>query len=365
MEQALGAWRNAQASLFEFLDSLGATEDAYTVTVRLLPREIESPQQFADWLNPQVGADGTWAFLTTTADDRGRRHGFAMPVTRWRAEDALTFPFVEIHTLVIAWWLTIAWRTRQLARTALTLADAGDVVAAASCARPLVETAAACWVDGTKVVAAWDDIKRAGTPVTDSDAFARRSRMMKILNEVSWGAKFDDRAPDLKRLWNKVERSNVLGQVEKLAKVAGSQLQDDYQWLCNTVHPSIGNTFAFSAPPFIHRTKTHVVTWFAGRPIHVQDGRESFAEQTVQTATARGAGRAIAVLRTSLEAALRTIDDIGLTTEAPRLSRESYWRRVTQPDRNELCPCRSGQKAKRCRHSWGEPAPPFPTSFDP
>lgn len=364
MEQALEAWRTTQAAFFNFLDALGASEDAHTVTVRLLPREIGSPQQFADWLNPQVSSDGTWAFLTTTADEVGRRHGFAMPVARWRPEDALTFPLVEIHTLVIAWWLTIAWRTRQLARTALTLAEAGDVVAAASCARPLVETAAACWVDGAKIVAAWDDIKQAGTPLTDHDAFARRTRMMKILNEVAWGAKFDDRAPELKRLWSKVERSNVLGQVEKLATAAGTQLQEDYQWLCNTVHPSIGNTFAFSAPPFIHRTKTHVITWFAGRPIHVQDGQHSFAEDTVQTATARGADRSLAVLHTSLDAALRAIDDIALTTGAPLLGRESYWRRVTPAERNDPCPCRSGLKGKRCPHTWGEPAPSFPTSFD-
>src|SRR5947209_3086380 len=92
MEQAVSSWRRSQAAFFEFLDSLGATEDAHTVTVRLLPREIDSPEQFADWLNPQVSADGTWAFLTTSADDDGRRYGFAMPVTRWRPEDALTFP---------------------------------------------------------------------------------------------------------------------------------------------------------------------------------------------------------------------------------------------------------------------------------
>jgi hypothetical protein len=364
LEQAHDVWRSTQAAFIAFLDSVGAIDDAHTVTVRLLPQEIESAQQFADWLTPQVSSDGTWAFLTTTADDDGHKFGFAMPVARWRPEDALIFPFVEIHTLLIAWWLTIAWRARQLARAALALADAGDVIAAASCTRPLVETAAACWVDGAKLIAAWSDIKEAGTPVTDQDAFGRRSRMMKILNEVSWGAKFDERAPELKRLWNKVERSNVLGQVEKLAKVAGVELQEDYQWLCNTVHPSIGNTFAFSAPPFIHRTHTHVVTWFAGRPIHVEDGRTTVAEDTVERSTARGAARALAVLHASLDAALNAIDDVALTTGAAKLARESYWRMVVPAERNDLCPCRSGRKAKHCRHDWGDAAPTFPARFD-
>jgi uncharacterized protein YecA (UPF0149 family) len=106
------------------------------------------------------------------------------------------------------------------------------------------------------------------------------------------------------------------------------------------------------------------VTWFAGRPTHIQDGKHTFAEQTVQMTTARGAHRSLAVLRTSLDAALRAIDDIALTTGAPLLSRESYWRRVIHANRNDPCPCRSGQKAKRCRHTWGDPAPSFPTSFD-
>jgi hypothetical protein len=70
------------------------------------------------------------------------RHGFAMPVARWRPEDAPVFPFVEIHTVLVAWWLTTAWRTRQLARAASALADSKDAIAAAACVRPLVETAA-------------------------------------------------------------------------------------------------------------------------------------------------------------------------------------------------------------------------------
>jgi hypothetical protein len=357
-------WRDAERDFFAFLDGIGATEDAYTVTIRLAPRRIESPQQFADWLNPQTAADGTWAFLTTSPDASGVRHGFAMPVTRWRPEDALGFPFVEIHTVLVAWWLTTAWRARQLVRAASALTDSGDAIAAAACVRPLVETAAAFWVDGRKVIEAWDEIKRAGSPASDEEAFGRRSRLMRVLNELTWGAKFDERAPELKRLWGRVSRSNVLGQVEKLGRATSGDLQADYQWLCNTVHPSIGNTFAFSAPPLVHRTRTHWITGFAGRPIHVEDGHEVHAELTVQTATARGAAVAVRVLWRCLDAMLRTIDDLALTTNAPAIARESYWRNLTTPGRNELCPCRSGRKVKRCLHQWGDSSPGFPSDFD-
>jgi hypothetical protein len=361
--QLSGKWQEAESEIFAFLDSVGATEDAYTMTIRLVPQEIASPQRFVDTLNAQIDKDETWAFLTTSPDRSGVRRGYAMPVRGGQPANALLFPFVEVHTVLVAWWLTTAWRTRQLAQAASTLAKGSEVVASAACVRPLVETAASFWVDASKIISAWDEIKRHGPPTRDADAFKGRTGMMVPLNEATWGSKFDDRAPDLKELWGRVQRSNVLGQVEKLSKHAPS-LQGDYQWLCNTVHPSLGNTLAFSAPPLRHETKTHLLTGFAGRPVHIEDSSGVHAERSLQTSTARAAAVALAVLRISLDSALRSIDDVALVTGAPAISPEQYWRNLTVPARNDPCPCRSGLKAKRCSHSWGSPAPEFPTSFE-
>ena len=354
-------WAVAHEALIQFLDGVGAVEGAHTVTVVPLPKKIDSAEQFADWLEPQVLADGEWLFLTGRGES-GELLGFAMPAADGSARDVLALPFVGIHTMMVAWWLTTAWRVRQLAKAALTLATAGEAVAAAACVRPLVETAAAFWVDGRKLVTAWDEIKRAGDPAKSGQECGKMSQLRKVLVEVSWGAKFDNRVPELKEVWGHYERSNVLGQLDKLAKVAGSQIQEDYQWLCNTVHPSLGNTFAFCAPPQMHSTGTHVITWFCGRPIHITGGGETVAERTVQRATARGAARALAVLQLSLDAALRTLDDMALTTRVPVIVREQYWRNL-RPSRHGLCPCRSGLEARRCRHAWGEGAPPFPSTF--
>jgi hypothetical protein len=62
---------------------------------------------------------------------------------------------------------------------------------------------------------------------------------------------------------------------------------------------------------------------------------------------------------------LRAINDFALVTKAPEISREPYWRNISIPRRNEPCPCRSGMKAKRCRHQWGTVAPEFPAAFEP
>ncbi|MEV7008903.1 hypothetical protein [Streptosporangium sp. NPDC051022] len=356
-------WLEAWNALNGFLDDIGATNEAHTVTLRLIACRIESPTHFIDSLQSQVSRDETWAFISTSPDDSGEQYAYALPVAHWRPQDAYSILFVEIHTVLVAWWLTTAWRARQLARAAMALTEAHDVIAAAACVRPLIETAAAHWVDGRKLVAAWDAMKSAGHPLTDADAFKRRGTLMAILNEVIFGAKFDNRAPELQRLWGRFQRSNVLGQVEKLAKVTSGDLQSAYQWLCNTVHPSIGNSFAFSAPPLVHDTRTHMMTWFAGRPIHIKNGRENHAERTVQAATAEGATIALKVLRNCLDASLRMIDDVALTTGAPDVANEQYWRNIRPVDRNKICPCRSGLKAKRCPHKWGDYTPSFPAIF--
>lgn len=66
-----------------------------------------------------------------------------------------------------------------------------------------------------------------------------------------------------------------------------------------------------------------------------------------------------------MDAALRVVDDVGLTTGAAELADFDYWRAIKPAARNEPCPCRSGQKAKNCGHEWGGPAPAVPSTFMP
>jgi hypothetical protein len=82
-------WAAAQTSLFGFLDGLGATEDAHTITVRLVPREIESPRQFVDHLMTETSGDGAWSFVTTTRSSSGEHDGQARMLT-YRPHDQST-----------------------------------------------------------------------------------------------------------------------------------------------------------------------------------------------------------------------------------------------------------------------------------
>ena len=256
-----------------------------------------------------------------------------------------------------------AWRSRELATATANMADNSNTVAAAACARALIETAASMWDDSSRLAKAWSELKTGGAPSLNHDFLAKWKDIKVLLNELHHGAKFNDRNPDKKTAWT-VPRTNVLTQLEKLGKAGLASLQADYQWLCNTVHPSVGNKLAYSSPPLGHDTKTHIIQYYCGSSAYVEKSDGSvIEEQTVGFATARCVIVALRVLLLSLDAALRTLDDIGLTSGAPLLSKERCWRKLPALGKNDLCPCRSGLKVKLCGHTWGKSAPEIPKNL--
>ena len=84
----------------------------------------------------------------------------------------------------------------------------------------------------------------------------------------------------------------------------------------------------------------------------------------VPEAIARAAILAVDALEKALNAALKVIDDIGLTTKAPKMASFDYWRNLIAKRGSAPCPCRSGRKAKHCPHRWTDPAPTIVERFD-
>jgi hypothetical protein len=85
--------------------------------------------------------------------------------------------------------------------------------------------------------------------------------------------------------------------------------------------------------------------------------KERMVAETIETALVRSASLAVDVLTRTLDDALKIIDDVALTTGAPRMASFSYWRKLTQKGQNSLCPCRSGRKVKHCLHRWSDDPP--------
>jgi hypothetical protein len=360
-------WEATRGRVNKYLESLGVSENTFTCAAYLHPLKTTNAARVLEHLRAATADEELWDFLVAHSGGMNQQDVvLAMPVRRSSAPGFL-FPFVEVHSRLGVWWLTTAWRALQFTVATWDQADKHAVLPTAACARALMETAAASWHDAHRLRDCWNDAKSIEPAMGTGGVWAAWRPLVSLLWEIQYGAKFDDRVPDLKRTWGRVQRVNVLSQLDKLAKVtSGCSLTEAYQWLCNTVHPSVGGTLAFSSPGMGHRTDTHHLNWFAPFPTSIVEpshgGRES-AERTVHMAIVEGATAAVSIVLETLDASLHVVDDVCLTTDVGRVSGFDNWRRLERPARNERCPCRSGKKGKSCIHRWAMPAPELPERF--
>lgn len=288
--------------------------------------------------------------------------GLALPMRHFRAfrGSAAVAIYIEVHSRMVSWYLTYVWRAKELDQATRSLIEANQVVAAACCARALLETTAQFWADAERFRDAWDTAKSSGPPEPEA-AFQSREPLANLLNEVHYGAKFDEKAPDAQEAFGRTKRANALSSVKRFADRTPGDIQTDYQWLCNVVHPSIGAALVYSTYPHVHNSGTHSIRLFSNGP--VQSGTTPTNPEDIARILARTSTVALEALVPTAAQILRVIDDIGLTTEVPKHATFDYWRAVTRPGPNAPCPCRSGLKSKRCRHEWGDSAPDVPRTF--
>lgn len=137
-----------------------------------------------------------------------------------------------------------------------------------------------------------------------------------------------------------------------LSKRGIANLAVEYDWLCNLAHPSFAATFAFAGPVLKRSTDSKVQ--YAERPLAAFSD-DDLIDRTIITTIRSAAARSLQLISVEFDRGVWILDDIGLTTKAPRLAAIDYWRRLVPGGRNDQCPCRSGRKVKVCRHEWGTP----------
>jgi hypothetical protein len=361
---ALG-WRSADGKITKFLRDVGLTGEEHHQALYIYPQHTANAAHSIEQIRIATANDNrTYYFLA--GKHGGKDTVFAWPVADRKitknTKKILLALYVDIHSRLVGWWLTNAWRSEQLARATWALGDSGQIVPAAACARSLLETAAAFWVDSQKLSELWQSIKVE--TAEQGPKVDHWHSLTKQIFQMMWGSKFDDKVPDWTEFSKILPRTNVLGLIEKLQRATSDTLQQDYQWLCNVVHPSVGSMLAFAAPMVMHDTKSHGFQFVAPfATTHVASDGKISAEVTIEQAVARSAALAVDVLFETLDASLRIVDDVGLTTGAPEIASFNYWRMVSQKSRNALCPCRSGRKAKNCRHGWADDSPKIAEQF--
>ena len=341
-------------ALLAFFDEVGADLDTYTQMVRLRPMDVRSGEEFRQWI--QRAGPG-WSGMTYRSSD-GSMKAIALPVEDVGPDTTSLLPFVEVHQAMVVWWLTTVWRARQLLLAAEWAWSNDLIVPAAASARGLAETAAQFHADALKVASRWDALKTATTLTDTQSGFGERVELLETLMSSVWGGRFDDKAPAWQgTMFGQLSRTNVLSAVDKLARPLGPTWQEDFQLLCNVVHPSVGNFLGFALPIVEHESSSHILLGVSGKSTAIETSEGPQHQVAVPLAVGRTIARSSHVLLVAVRDALRVLDDVALTTRAGKLSVHTYWRAIRVADRQALCPCRSGERAYRCRHAFGEPGP--------
>jgi hypothetical protein len=296
---------------------------------------------------------GSW-FMTTGVHDDGKRFAlasdkFALP-SSIAPKDVASFLLFDLHARLISFGLSHLWRAADFAGSAYASLAAWEILPAAASARALLEGVAAFAVEGHQLGQQWNEFKKSGDPSVDS-AEAFRKEFGNRLVQAQFGTRVGERSGAPGRL----RRTNVLTLVEKFAKLAGDDLWDSYEWLCDAVHPSFGSQTVFVATQGRHPT---------GAIFAADIARRSYSLPTqipkIDPTVARAAIDATALAVQHLLPAWRLnrwlASDLGMTTGASFRYAQPTIGSLDRPKRNDRCPCGSGRKYKACVHDWGMPA---------
>lgn len=347
-------WRNAERLFEKMLLAVDVDASTTSESLFLHPKPVEDDALFAASVRRHLATDEN-AHVVSYGDPR---HGFVLPVRSGTPAEATEAAFyVEIHSRLTAWWLAYAWRADELRRVTAELAARRQILAAASCARALLETAAAFCDDAENVQSVWDKIKRTPTFGSAGKLVTNRSELTNLLLSLQLGAKFKE--TQLPAFDGK-DRAHVMGGLKRLARARpDDDVWSSYEWLCNAVHPSVGTTLVRGA-----NVQTHASQFFSRMMIaHSPPDEQPMGSSGVgliSDAIELASATALEVLAVAMPATLVVIDDVGLTSGACAVADFHYWRRITPSERNEMCVCGSGKKTKRCGHDWGQPSPALP-----
>lgn len=315
-----------------------------TAQITVIPQEI--PEANAVQLGLAVSADPRWAGVLRHKAS-GAYHFYMYqvrtPADPGRIGDIL---WLDPHSHIGAWLVINAWRVRQLSDQAAESFTGYELLVAGVLTRSLVEAAAALSSDVERLATAWSAC-RTNVPSPEQPVSPEYTALNNLAVEFLAGGKF--KTDDIKPL---SDRRNVLTAVERLGKRGIANLAVEYDWLCNLAHPSFAATFAFAGPVMMRKTDSWVQ--YGERPLEAFPDSDQI-DRTILNVIRSAATQSLRLFTVEFDRAVRLLDDIGLTTQAPRLAATDYWRRLVVGGRNDRCPCRSGRKVKVCRHEWGSP----------
>ena len=348
-DEALGPDRTAR--LLQSDDWLALqhslTDDAETTAVTLVPLRGEKAKA---WQRREQLRGGEWQFVTATD---GSLIAIDEPSTSTRLDPAGAVFYPELHSRLVAWWLVHAWRTVDLLEVTLRDLREWRITTAAVSARAALEQVGCLLYELRLLDEAWSGAKAAAA---DLQPFARaghvRQAMAPVLTKATFGSRISFSS-------ERLQATNVMTYIQKLAKaVKRPEVTDWYDWLSDAAHPAAGARLALASQPVVHDTGAVMLQFLARRPVppRSEDGQVRGTDFTVAHRAADALQLCGALAERLLEHGLWLVDDFGLTTAVPTLTRRSYWRALQPVRRSRPCSCGRG-KASDCGHRWGGGTP--------
>lgn len=260
--------------------------------------------------------------------------------------------FMDVHTHLTGLLLAESWRVAQLAAGLTTALSNWNLTLAAMVARTALETAAAWAIESAKLLDEWAAVK--GTSLTDPrDVIERRRRLFLALQQPYFGT----RRGDMLENYPSLRRTNIGTFLKKAAAAFGyGTLLNDYEVLCDAVHPSWGALECFWAevggaediPQFRTLLSRSSVGHFAAKEGDLVRPGSPLAP--VILTSCRWAFRR---LEEDLANFDRMCRDVCLTTGIYIFPNMTYWGIVKPTGTYSQCSCGSGRKSRFCRHTFG------------
>jgi hypothetical protein len=277
--------------------------------------------------------------------------GPALRRSRAKVESVVTADVLfDIHSLFAAQCLLKSWRSAQLADGLAVALGSWNLTVAAAMVRSLVETASAWTIESRDVAAVWRKLKATSVRSVE-DAMRVRGELYQATTQMAWGTRLSrtTRASGFKR-------TNILTLIQKAEKQCPRpKLVEDYEILCDAVHPSWGAGECFwsqySLAADIQQARVLIGTDAVGW-LGVTDQAIKVGSALSETIVACGAW-AMQALAADLPSFNQVCRDLCLTARVYLLSNLDYWGIVQPTSTYAECACGSGRKTRFCSHEFG------------
>ncbi|VXB51665.1 conserved hypothetical protein [Arthrobacter sp. 9V] len=328
------------------LDEL--TRDAYVEEVLVIPMDGAAAM---DWKRMASRGGEDWVYAVrgskTLAVDRPSHLAHRNPV-----EGVV---FSPLHSQLVGWWLFHAWRSVDLLKTGIESSSSGTTSVAAVTSRALLEELGCLVTELGLIRKAWETAK-----LPDVDTVRRAELLggdlVPLMTRLLFASRMSSKPA------NAPSATNVLTYISKLDKLSkSSKFSDWYDWLSDASHPAFGARLVYVTNPLRHASGSTALRLHSRSPLRLVDPTGDQVNFTYDIEDRAGAALETCglLLVEHLYAALRLVDDFGLTTSASAMTQRTYWRNLLPVQPTEACPCKCGPWAQSL-HAWRTEVPSSP-----